>query len=251
MKRDRVFIDGICVDVMHSGKPSRRSAIYFYGFPGSIGVNALTEKLVDSGVMVLQPHFPGTYDSSGKFDPFAGSAVLSAIFSDNQSVYKSVKSGKEIEIMRPTCVFGHSFGAFAALEGAHEAKGIDKLVLLAPAISFKSGDYGCGLIGEDISHYDYVQRSRPYTYRLVDKSLFEEMYLGKLEERGRSAPVSLKKIVGIVGDEDGYFDLGILSAQFESIVRRELKGNFSVRLHVASGASHSLDGLVAHPETCL
>ena len=81
MKRDRIIIDGICIDVMHSGQTCERSALYLYGFPGSIGVNALTEKLVASGTMVLQPHFPGTYDSSGKFDPFTGSTVLSTVCS--------------------------------------------------------------------------------------------------------------------------------------------------------------------------
>ena len=79
MKRDRIIVDGICIDVMHSGKTPKSCAIYFYGFPGSIGVNALTEKLVQSDIMLLQPHFPGTYDSAGEFAPSSGSKILSVI----------------------------------------------------------------------------------------------------------------------------------------------------------------------------
>ena len=248
MKRDRVIVEGICIDVMHSGRPCENSVLYMYGFPGSIGVNTLTEKLVSLDLMVLQPHFPGTYDSAGSFEPFSGSTVLSTVYSHCDQVCKSVKSGKDIKILKPSCVYGHSFGAFAALEGAYKAEGISKLVLLAPAISFKETQKGCGLIGEDVTHYDYVKRSRPYTYRLSERVHFEQLYSGNLENRNRKAPVSLKNVVGIVGEEDKYFDLNILSDRFEGIVRSELVGTFDIGLHVVPGGTHSLNTLINQDE---
>jgi hypothetical protein len=248
MKRDRVIIDGTCIDVMHSGKQCKNCVLYFYGFPGSIGVNALTEKLVSLDIMVLQPHFPGTYDSAGSFDPFSGSTVLSTVYSHDEHVCKSVKSGKDIKILKPSCVYGHSFGAFAALEGVYKAEGISKLVLLAPAISFKDNREGCGLKGEDVTHYDYVKRSRPYTYRLSKRENFEKLYSGKLEDRNRKAPVSLKKVVGIVGEEDKYFDRTILSNRFEGIIKSELVGAFDISLHVVPEGTHSLNTLIDHTE---
>src|SRR5579859_2393516 len=80
MTRFRFEYKGIIVDVCEpkSGN-TEHAAIFLYGFPATISENAATDLLLSCGLTVLQPHYPGTYDSKGHFSPQSAIDMVSEL----------------------------------------------------------------------------------------------------------------------------------------------------------------------------
>ncbi|MCG9771618.1 hypothetical protein L1D59_23885, partial [Pseudoalteromonas piscicida] len=139
MKRYRSIVNGICLEIYRDeSKECNKLAVYLFGFPGSAGKTEPVERLVSSGYTVIQPHYRGSYDSSGEFSP-ASSIELLAEIQEIVSTGDLVEVKKQQVICIPkniSLVLGHSYGCFAALKGCSVLTDIEKVVLLGPVLCF-------------------------------------------------------------------------------------------------------------------
>lgn len=247
MKKARFISNKIAFDVFSEEFPNgaQNNAIYFYGFPGSIGQTVVTEFLANLGFIVLQPHYPGTYESDGEHTPQSAiksvaeiNYILENFKLQNVKSLKPVPLSPNIEL----CV-GNSFGAFIALRGATYLPKLKTLVLLAPAISYGVSGKGCVINEDGDLHYEYVKRSRPYTYRLGSKNDWMTLYEGGLDFLQKTEHPSLQKVIGVIGTEDSSIDIKKLSKFWKEVVTHYIGDKVDIELIEIEGAGHSANTL--------
>lgn len=247
MKRYRVIVDGLCLEVYRDESiEAPELAVYLFGFPGSAGKTEPVERMVAAGYTVIQPHYRGCYDSSGEFTPASSIELLSEL-QDIISKGKLIEVKKQSEILIPkniSLVLGHSYGCFAVLKGCSVLRKLKKIVLMGPVLCFEQGPKGIGYDEDGDYHYKYVTRSRPLTYRLGAWDNWENAYAGKLDSLSFEAPKSLKEVHLVIGENDNYFNMELLRKNSENIVRNTLKeGSYSINLDVVDGVGHGPKGL--------
>jgi esterase/lipase len=248
MKRFRIIENGLCIELYRPVVPNRdeRLAVYFYGFPGSSGKTEPVVKLVDAGYTVIQPHYRGTYDSTGEFSPSTAMGTLREIADIIQKgVLVEIKNGSKVHI--PTkidFVVGHSFGCFPALKGSIDVNGVKKILLMGPQISFNQDGDGVGSTEDGNMHFYYVKNSRPHTYRLgAWASGWEQLYDAKLDGVSGVAPVTLDKVMVVIGENDKYFNVDLVRQNSQQIVHKSLLGDYTVNINVVKDVGHGPKGL--------
>jgi len=242
VKRIRFFVKGIACDVYYPEdiEPNGKAGLYLHGFPGSIGVNIVIAYLLNEGYTVLQPHYPGTYDSDGRCEPETAISMIKEVAQgisdgrvENIKKKELISIPKNIEI----CV-GHSFGCFVALRGSRYLPSLKTLILLGPAITYGSNENSCGLKEDGDFHVNYVRRSRPFTYRLGSTAAWRNLYRGTMDVIEDKIKGNAKYVIGIVGTEDKYFDLAVLRENFENIIRAYIPSVNVSKLIMVENASH-------------
>lgn len=247
IKKHRVIHDGLCADLyVPEGRTSIGTAVYLYGFPGSMGQTDPVQQLVKTGFSVLQPHFPGTYDSSGECTPAACFEVLSRLEGMVRTgTLPNAKNGKNIPGVEPISVLvGHSFGAFAALHSCAPLPEVREIFLLGPAIAFSKGLEGIGLEEDVDKQFSYIQKTRPFTYRLGDKREWRDLYSGARDRKFERDAGDISRIVVVCGAEDPYFDHGLLEKNAEEIVRTVIRGTYEFHNVSVPGVGHGPAGLM-------
>jgi hypothetical protein len=250
MQRARFINSGITSDVYFppTDVTPSETGLYTYGFPGSIGVNAVTDFLLqDRDQVVVQPHYAGTYDSAGFFSPVVAIESITTVgIAVAESKAVNIKNNESLLIPPTlTTLVGHSFGCFAALHAAPSLSSLRTLLLLGPAISFGEGPLGCGVKEDGAWQIAYVRRSRPFTYRLAPEDTWLSMYCGDLNEPSDPASSSsIQRVVGMVGTDDKYFNLKLLEERFEQIVRLYVGSDPRVELLMVEGADHAAASLL-------
>ncbi len=248
MKRFRFLVSDQMCDVYEPDAPTAlgRCAVYLLGMPATLGATPITDQLVKAGYHVLQPHYPGTYDSAGFFSPTKSIEAIQHLIGAATSApvidLKSQKS-KSLPSRLDVCV-GQSFGAFVALRVAASTKSIEDLLLFSPAITYGQGATSCGFLEDGPSFISYVRRSRPLTYRLGSDRSWNDLYDGLLDTpASRGVDGGLRRIVGVVGTEDELFALDQLTSRFDSLVRAHVNPVATTSLEVVTGGGHSTDSL--------
>jgi len=245
MKRTRFIYEGLACDVFipDDVRPGRLG-LYLYGFPGSIGEAAPTRAFLQSGYPVVQPHYPGTYDSAGECSPSTAMEMVRILGNALKGgSLESVKDGSPIVLPHAvtTCV-GHSYGCFVALRGAACLEGLRQLILLGPAVAYGPGKVG--LREDGGAHVNYVRRSRPFTYRGLDPTDWAAFYAGAYDGPVGRAPDSLLEIDLRVGADDKYFDTAVLLEHASEVVKEALPGAPEARIKVVADAGHGPAGLL-------
>jgi pimeloyl-ACP methyl ester carboxylesterase len=248
MKRYRFLSDGLnCQVYVPKGLNINKSAIFLYGFPGNVGENNATEFLVKNGYTVFAPNYFGTYDSNGEHTPDSALRTMAQLSkSIKKGVFTEIKNNREI-FFSPSVeiVVGASFGCFVALRTLQEFKEVKSMLLLAPAITFcTAGENYCGLLEDGNENFDYVIRSRPFTYRMGKKTEWQKLFDGEYDIPSGNKSHSIKNIFGLVGDKDNTFELEILRAKFKSLVQKIVTSDSNINLDTVSGGSHSADSLI-------
>lgn len=247
MKRFRILNNGIISDVYTNEAVDYKSCIYFGGLPTTIGNNSLTDELVKRGILVVQPHYPGTYDSAGQFTPRNAVGMVDVIrASVNNGQSLNTKSNEKVVLRDFDYAVGNSFGAFVALKALRYLPNVERLFLFAPALTYGAAAIRSGFKDEGVRFLEYLKRSRPYTYRLGDMSEWERFFNGELN----AAPIDfheskLKEVIGVVGSNDSSFDLDLLRTNFFEIIRRHSNKEVSVRLIVVEGGGHGIGTLMS------
>src|SRR5829696_8715070 len=144
MKRFRISVKGIMSDVFLPKVSSSKSALYYYGFPATIGSNELTDLLVLNDVGVIQPHYPGTYDSDGAFTPKNAIKMSKNICEGLNKKIVNLKTGKPVTLSKVKIIFANSFGCFIALKSIKYFPELEYLFLFAPAITYGNAETSSG-----------------------------------------------------------------------------------------------------------
>jgi pimeloyl-ACP methyl ester carboxylesterase len=245
VKRFRAVIGEAMADVYVPPRGSlvrAETALQLYGFPATIGANKLTEYLAGSGYTVVQPHYPGTYDSPSTFTPTSAFQMVAA-------VARAIESGPitDLKRMEPrtlppiTVVAAQSFGCLVAVQTARHVPQLHTLLLLAPAITYADDCESIGYREDGATHLAYVQRTRPFTYRLGNVEDWLNMYAGRYDWPIGSR-ASCETVAGVVGTEDDSFDFSRLRCNFASVVARFLDAH--PLLVEVQGGGHGVDTLL-------
>ena len=251
MKKFRFLDKGLAGDVFYPdpdvGPRPSSAGVFVYGFPAFVGPNAVTALMVQRGMMAVQPHYLGSYDSDGIYSPISlldTCRVAGELF--QQGHVTQSRDGKRFDIPSQIDVFvGHSFGCLVALRGIRFLPSIRRLVLMAPAVHYSRSNPDFGLHENGPEHLEYVRRSHPHTYRLAPATEWHELLTGKdgLPRHQYTHP-SLEEVVAIVGEKDKYFDREALRSNLPVIVEAYCGSRARFSFHVVREAAHPVDDLV-------
>jgi hypothetical protein len=246
MERSRIYSKGIISDLYFNAEINEKSCIYFYGFPATIGNNSLTHELVKRNITVLQPHYPGTYDSDGDFTPQNSIEMVNSISQTiSKNEFVDVKKNKNVCLPKIKYAVADSFGCFIALKSLVFLPNLEKLILFSPAITYGLTDTPSGFIESGPDFLNYVRRSRPFTYRLGSIDSWLEFYSGKLNYKLHDIKNSnLKEVIGVVGKNDASFDMDVLKLNFSKIVINNTNSSVSTRLIFVNNGKHSINSLI-------
>lgn len=234
---------GICCEVMSPKQSLMETAMVLLGFPATIGESALTNFLQELGFVVVQPQYPGTYDSSGVFTPdSATSSVTDVVRGLGRGFVTNLKrlDKQAIPALTSVCV-GYSFGAHIALHALAGLPDVRHLVLLAPAVTY--GDSATGFDSEDLSFMEYVSRSRPHTYRLGNMDRWSELFSGRRNGFPSASGGNLQSVHAFVGDLDGSIVASRLAVGLPQVMESIAPG-VETTVHVVEGAGHSSSQLL-------
>jgi pimeloyl-ACP methyl ester carboxylesterase len=247
MARYRFVYKGIMCDTYEPSNGSAKEvALLLYGFPATIGENAATDFLRANGFLVLQPHYPGTYDSEGAFTPQSAVDMVSLIAEalSHGNVHDVKRNSTRSVPGRISVCVGYSFGCIVALRSLPYLTTLRSLLLVSPAISYGKAEVDSGFEEEGPPFIDYVRRSRPFTYRLGDNTSWDAFYNGAFNRPSGEPPGSLHSVLGLVGSDDSSFDLEVLLRNFDPIVRTYVGRYPGVQLLTVEGAGHSINDLI-------
>ncbi len=224
----------------------QRLALFLYGFPATIGENLMTNFLLKNGYFVVQPHYPGTYDSGGKFTPQSAEEMVKTLLQElSGGKVKNLKDDTQIPVPHNvTLCVGYSFGCMITLRCLPFFKNLQSTILISPAISYGVTDLSSGFIENGPAFLDYIRRTRPYTYRLGNSKEWEKLYSGFLNIPRGEAPLSLETVIGISGAQDKSFNLPMLKKNFSPIVEKYAGNGKNITLQIIANAGHSVSNLI-------
>lgn len=246
VKKQRVFAGPIATDVFvqrHQVGSSIPTVVLIPGFPDFPGPSALTTALVAEGCRVLQPHMPGTFDSSGRFGLAACAEAIRhvnrAITSASWSVHPEASPSSAAWRPHRLAYFGHSFGGLIALRTFHLLENLNLLAFTSAAVHY--GDpYGCHEVGP--KHYGEVASLYPNTYRLAPIDEWHGTLAGT--DPVPDSPLGSVAAVRIVyGENDKYFDIPKATASVPGLIRRYVSADEET-LTVVPTAGHPVAELL-------
>lgn len=222
-----------------------KTAILLYGFPATIGQNKVTDELLKNGFTVLQPHYPGMYDSGGIFSPSNSSCCVNTVNKaiQNNKVIDVKNKEREIPSTISICV-GQSYGCFVAMRSFKFLPELKSIILLAPAVNYGQKDTNCGFFEDGNEFVAYVRRSRPHTYRLADNEEWKKLYEGQLDPSECITDHKIERVLGIVGLQDDSFDLKLLKENFEPLVRSKVGDLPQINLVEVIDGKHKSSSLI-------
>jgi len=246
MSRYRFAHNKVMCDVFEPSGPTRNVSLFLYGFPAMIGPNKMTDLLVSHGFVVLQPHYPGTYDSAGTFDPFsAADAVATIVEAIRDGKVQDLRSNKTRHISPAiTACVGYCFGCNVALRSLPVLTHLRSLILASPALTIGPATVSSGFVAYGPPLLEYVKRSRPYTYRLGKLGKWMQLYDGHLNQPTGKCPSSLRTVLGLAGAEDERFDHSVLKQNSHTIIKRFVGDQATVSFLFIPGADHRIDSLL-------
>lgn len=180
MSRFRFIEKGLCCDVFYNKKKNiNKSVLFLYGFPATIGANNITDLLVENGYTVLHPHYYGTYDSEGDFTPQSAFKTVEIIVEIlKESMVRNLKSNTMYKLPNTISMcIGYSFGAYVLRHTIQHLKDVENILFFSPVMSNNPTNQLCWVNENGHDHLNYVLRTRPYTYRIKDKSAWMKEYV--------------------------------------------------------------------------
>ena len=252
MKKFRFVEDGLAGDVYFDRSRDSFSglALFAYGFPSFPGPNAVIEALTAAGLVVISPHFRGTYDSEGEFSP---ESLVSTVEDVARLVGRGYlaqgKDGKHFDLPeRWVLIVGHSFGCAAVIRSWFHLKGVEALLLLAPTAHYSIHDPDYGVREDGMAQLDYVRETHPYTYRLAPDTVWRDLFSGIDEPHAQNVSASnAPSVTAVIGEQDAYFDVEVARVNMSRLIDRYV-GDTSPAVHVLRGCGHPLAELV-NPDT--
>jgi len=247
MKKLRFVDGGLVGDIYVNDKvEADDAAVFLYGFPAFVGPNAVTTELISGGYLACQPHYFGSYDSSGPHSP--NSLVDTCRAADEMFRRGHVSMSKDGRIRslpsKARLWVAHSFGCLVALRAVKFLSTVETLILLAPAVHYGQKNPDFGIREDGLKLFDYVKVSHPYTYRLAPKDQWIDVLTGRDTLPKNGDHQSLKRVVAVVGNSDEYLDKDALGRSLQLAVGAYCGSRVRLDFHVVA-SDHSLHELVS------
>jgi len=247
LKRFRFIEHGLCCDVFYRKDVTNgKCALFLYGFPATLGSNSLTEILVNSGYTVLHPHYYGTYDSSGDFTPLSAYRTVEVIGNivDNGNVL-DLKSNKQIQI--PTTIdicVAYSFGAFVLKHTLKYMNKVRAILLFSPVMSNNINNKTCWVNIDGQEHLDYVIRTRPYTYRINDLSIWKDQYVNDNVDHVDKLSSSVVKVAWFYGRNDPAIEEELLINKYLMATKNCISETADIEFVCIENGGHEINTLL-------
>lgn len=246
MKRFRFIENELCCDVYYNKeKNNKKTVIFFYGFPATIGSNILTEFLTNNGYTVLHPHYYGSYDSALDFSPTNCCLTVKTILSIvakgkviNLKTNQYYNLPQEIEM----CV-GYSFGAYVLRKSINYLENIQSILLISPVPVSDMKNSNCWVDEPGDEHLQYVMNTRPYTYRIKNLSDWEEKYINDHNELKKHNN-KIKNVLWIYGEEDSSIINSQIVRKYVISSKEYFSESANTKLLAIQEGSHSIDTLI-------
>jgi hypothetical protein len=247
MKKLRFIDNGLAGDVYYDERRQPSCAgLFLYGFPSFVGPNEVTRTLTSAGILSVQPHYFGTYDSRGLYSPSSLIETCTTVQQLFDRGYVSqAKDGNPYHLPNLKICVAHSFGCLTAVRGISALTTVELLILLAPAVHYRRSAPDFGLNEDGPAHLEYVRRSHPFTYRLSDAHDWENLLTGNDPLPTSVTHPALKQVVAAVGENDKYFDKDALRTSLPMIIKAYCGDKVDVGFHVVKGATHPIDSILS------
>lgn len=224
-------------------------ALHLPGLPNiPTPIAGITEFLVSRGFAVLQPHYPGTHDSNGVFDPYQTYRCVD-IWSN------AMKSGEIVDLRkgerlpaqkRLTLLSSHSFGTYVGMKALRSGFQVERALFFAPIFGFGRFAKAFGLKTDLAKHAKYIRDAYRETFRPATSDVIEKFYL---DFDGDNYPACSNDLthtncIAVVGQNDAVVDPDVNrrgTARF--FAQHERRFTFAGAL-VAENADHSVQDML-------
>jgi alpha/beta superfamily hydrolase len=222
-------------------------AIHLAGLPNNPEpIPGITQFLVEQGLSVLQPHYNGSHDSDGIFDPSLSHQCVEFWLNAldcNKAI--DVRSQQKIQISRHDLriLSCHSFGTFVGMNALCSGLVARKAVFFAPMFSFgsKASDYGLRLNLK--AHGKYIAAAYPLTFRTSSASVLPDFYGTSHESKVVDSPCKTSCFF-VAGEEDPGVDSGKCLAGATDFIHQRSERFVLNDAVVAIGANHSVSSML-------
>lgn len=247
MSRFRFIEKGLCCDVYYNkNKNNNKCALFLYGFPATIGSNELTEFLVDRGYTVLHPHYYGTYDSIGDFSPQSAYKTVEVINEIvKNSLVKNLKKNTVYKLPNKISIcIGYSFGAYVLRHTIQYLNELEEVLLFSPVMSNNPENKLCWVNENGEEHFNYVMRTRPFTYRIKDKEAWMREYVNDLQEEKRIGVNSIKNVLWLYGKNDDAMIENEIKEKYLDSTKDCISNTANVAIFCVDEGSHGINTLM-------
>ncbi|MEV5721548.1 hypothetical protein AB0L41_47485 [Amycolatopsis mediterranei] len=166
-------------------------AIHLAGLPNTpLPVPGITEFLTGQGYALLQPHYPGTHDSAGVFDPYATHVIVPAWMSAlERGLVIDLGKSEKLEAKEDVSLLSsHSYGTYVGMRALREGAMVDKAVFFCTSFAYGKLGRQFGQIDDKSSSARYVRDAFPLTFRTERQDAIEEFYVEHSHDDLHMAP---------------------------------------------------------------
>lgn len=167
------------IGVWSTQENSTKVAIHLAGLPNAPNpIPGITEFLLDCGFSILQPHYPGSYDSGGTFDPYgAYRCVFEWADGLSNGTVVDIKSGETVGPADVDLLSCHSYGTFTGMTALRRGFSPRFAVFFTTSFAYGKAGYAFGQIGDRSEDARWVVEGFPLTFRPQSPSIIEEFYI--------------------------------------------------------------------------
>lgn len=178
--RQRIRLEGNAAVVSYADFKQRPIALHLTGIPTiPRPIAGITEFLLDLGFHVLQPQYPGTFDSAGEFLPHNASDIVFTWSQLLESGSLPLSSHATLPVEpKLGLLSSHSFGTYVAIDALLRGARSHYALFFAPMFEFGRKASEVGLRIDLQEHSRQFPESLPLTFRTPTTRTVEEFFVG-------------------------------------------------------------------------
>ncbi|MEO1523379.1 MAG: hypothetical protein AAFU78_21745 [Cyanobacteria bacterium J06633_2] len=159
---------------------AKATAIHLPGLPNSpMPIPGITEFLIGLGYEVLQPHYPGTYDSAGAFNPYNSFECVSFWANGlRDGTIEKLANLQNLEANRTVALLScHSFGSYTGMKALRNGFEVEKAIFFGTSFCYGPEGERFGIRGDKTEHSRFVERAFPKTFGVSEDGIIEEFFM--------------------------------------------------------------------------
>ena len=227
----------------------QKIAIHLPGLPNlPTPIPGITQLLARAGFNVLQPHYPGTYESEGQFDPYETYRCVAHWISH-------LESGDVVDLKResllgikagPDLLSCHSFGSYVGFKALRQEVHVKKAMFFGTSFRYGIDGQQYGVRGDKTEHSRFLERAYAKCFRSSQKGIIEEFFVRNSKElfEFENSSASMVRCLAVAPDSDPTIDYAASEDGVKGIFE-SYPNLFSLdRFLVARGAGHSVASML-------